>query len=51
MRLEQMAKKMELARKAAPTHPHPHAPNTPPGNIAAGAVAAVVDKIRDALRS
>ncbi len=50
-RLEQMGKKMELARKAAPTHPHPHAPNTPPGNVAAGAFAAVVDKIRDALRS
>ena len=50
-RLEQMAKKMEVARKAAPTHPHPHAPNTPPGNVAAGAFAAVVDKIRDALRS
>lgn len=49
-RLEQMGKKMELARKAAPTHPHPHAPNTPPGNVAAGAFAAVVDKIRDALR-
>ena len=50
-RLQQMGQKLEMARKAAPTHPHPHAPNTPPGNVAAGAFATVVDKIRDALRS
>ncbi len=50
-RLQEMGKKLETARQAAPTHPHPHAPNTPPGNVAAGAFAAVVDKIRDKLRS
>ncbi len=49
-RLQQMGEQLEVARKAAPTHPHPHAPNTPPGNMAAGAFATVVDKIRDALQ-
>jgi hypothetical protein len=34
----------------APTHPHPHAPSTPPGNVVAGAAASIVDKARDALR-
>ncbi|HEV2809246.1 MAG TPA: hemerythrin domain-containing protein [Acidimicrobiales bacterium] len=50
-RLQQMGHQLEMASKAAPTHPHPHAPNTPPGNVAAGAFATVVDKVRDALRS
>ncbi len=50
-RLREMGQALDKARKAAPTHPHPHAPNTPPGNVAAGAFATVVDKIRDAFRS
>lgn len=37
------------ARDSAPTRAHPHAPNTPPGNVVAGAVAAPVDKVRDKL--
>ncbi len=49
-RLQQMGDAIEKAKKMAPTHPHPKAPNTPPGNIVAGAAAAVVDKARDALR-
>ncbi len=40
---------MAKAKGLAPTHPHPHAPNTPPGNIVGGAAAAV-DKVRDAVR-
>jgi iron-sulfur cluster repair protein YtfE (RIC family) len=36
------------AKDAAPTHPHPHAPDTPPGNVVLGPVAALVDRIRDA---
>ena len=48
--LVDMGVKLEKARKAAPTHPHPHAPNTPPGNMIAGGVAMVLDKIRDAVR-
>jgi hemerythrin superfamily protein len=48
--LRQLGKRYELAKKAAPTHPHPHAPDTPPGNLVLGPVAAVVDRVRDAVR-
>lgn len=50
-KLMQMGEAMAKAKKTAPTHPHPHAPNTPPGNVVAGMGAMVVDKIRDAARS
>lgn len=46
---QEMGEAMAKAKEAAPTHPHPNAPNTPPGNVVAGAAAAVVDKARDAL--
>ncbi|HVC14438.1 MAG TPA: hemerythrin domain-containing protein [Acidimicrobiales bacterium] len=39
------------AKDAAPTHPHPHAPDTPPGNVVLGPVAALVDRVRDAAAS
>jgi hemerythrin-like domain-containing protein len=45
--LEEMRDAVVKAKESAPTHPHPKAPSTPPGNIVAGAVARVVDKIRD----
>lgn len=48
--LQDMGAKLATAKKMAPTHPHPKAPNTPPGNIVGGAGAAVVDKVRDALK-
>ncbi len=48
--LQDMGSKLAAAKKMAPTHPHPNAPNTPPGNIVGGAAAAVMDKARDALR-
>lgn len=48
--LRQLGRRYETAKKAAPTHPHPHAPDTPPGNILLGPVAAVVDRVRDAVR-
>jgi len=38
---------MEDAKKSAPTHPHPRSPDTPPGNILAGAAAGVVDRVTD----
>src|SRR5207248_2563864 len=41
--LDQLGEQMRMAKKAAPTRPHPKAPNKPPANMAAGAVAAVVD--------
>ena len=49
-RLDQMGEQLEAAKKMAPAHPHPHAPNTPPGNIVGGLAAAVVDKVRDAVQ-
>jgi hemerythrin superfamily protein len=49
--LRTMADVLEMAKKAAPTRPHPLAPDTPPGNLVAGAVSAVVDMGRDALRA
>lgn len=39
------------AKNAAPTHPHPAAPDTPPGNVVLGPVASLVDRVRDAARS
>jgi hemerythrin superfamily protein len=48
-RLNEIGRKLEQAKSTAPTHPHPHAPNKPPGNVVAGAAAAGIDKVRDAL--
>jgi hemerythrin superfamily protein len=48
-RLGEMGSAMAEAKKAAPTRPHPGAPSTPPGNIVAGTVASVVDRVRDAV--
>ena len=48
--LRDMGSKLASAKKLAPTHPHPHAPNTPPGNVVGGVAAAMIDKARDALR-
>jgi hemerythrin superfamily protein len=48
--LVQLGQKYEKALSAAPTHPHPHAPDTPPGNTVMGPMAALVDKVRDAMK-
>lgn len=48
-RLEMGARYVK-AKSAAPTHPHPHAPDRPPGNVVLGPVAALLDKIRDRAR-
>ena len=45
--LEELAEAMEKAKKAAPTHPHPRAPDTPPGNLIAGVAAGAVDRAED----
>jgi hemerythrin superfamily protein len=47
--LTTLGEAMAEAKKVVPTRPHPKAPDEPPGNIVAGAVAGVVDKARDAL--
>ena len=48
--LEEIGEALVEAKKMAPTRPHPKAPDTPPGNVAAGAGAALLDKARDAGR-
>ena len=48
--LEELGERMKKAKKTAPTRPHPKAPNTPPGNVVAGSVAAVADRARDAIK-
>jgi hemerythrin superfamily protein len=49
--LRDMAEALTLARRASPTRPHPRAPDTPPGNLVAGAMSAVLDMGKDALRA
>jgi len=44
---ERLATTMERMRRFAPTRPHPRAPDTPPANYVAGAMASVVDHARD----
>lgn len=46
----ELGERYEKAKATAPSHPHPHAPDTPPGNVVLGPVAAVFDKARDALK-
>src|SRR3954451_10263399 len=46
--LQKLGKAMVTAKKAAPTHPHPHAPAKPPFNMVLGPIMAMVDKVRDA---
>jgi hemerythrin superfamily protein len=45
--LGDLGKAIQQAKKAAPTRPHPGAPDEPPGNVVAGAVASIVDRMRD----
>jgi hemerythrin-like domain-containing protein len=47
--LLRMAKLTRQAKKAAPTRPHPNAPDTPPANIVTGTVTGMIDKARDKL--
>jgi hemerythrin-like domain-containing protein len=47
--LEDLGVLMEEAKSMAPTGPHPRSPDTPPGNLITGAVAAVLDRGRDFL--
>jgi hemerythrin superfamily protein len=49
--LKAMAQALVLAKRAAPTRPHPRAPDTPPGNLVAGTMSAVLDMGKDAVRA
>jgi hemerythrin superfamily protein len=46
-RLAELGDAMAKAKKSVPTHPHPRSPDEPPGNLVAGAGAALVDKALD----
>jgi hemerythrin superfamily protein len=46
-RLEELGEAMAGAKKKVPTHPHPRSPDEPPGNLVAGAGAALFDKALD----
>jgi hemerythrin superfamily protein len=48
--LRQLGESLARAKAAAPTRPHPAAPDTPPGSLVAGAATAIYDRGRDALR-
>lgn len=50
-KLNELGAMLERAKKTAPTHPHPRAPDEPPGNVVANMGAAVVDRVRDAARA
>ena len=43
--LAELGAAMEKAKKTAPTRPHPRAPDSPPGNVVAGKVAGLADKV------
>ena len=49
-KLTPMTTLVDAAKKAAPTHPHPHVPGTATANLLAGPAAAIVDRTRDSLR-
>ena len=48
--LAELGGALEKAKKVAPTSPHPRAPDTPPGNLVAGAAAGVVDKAKSRVK-
>jgi hemerythrin superfamily protein len=49
--LRELGEQLEQAKKSAPTHPHPRAPDEPPGVQVAGTVAAAMDRGRDMLKT
>ena len=48
--LQTMARGVQAAESFAPTHPHPHGPQSAVGNIVVGPFVAVADRVRDAIR-
>ncbi|WP_330481156.1 hemerythrin domain-containing protein [Streptomyces sp. NBC_00724] len=47
--LDELGDKIRMAKKMAPTRPHPSAPDTPPGNKLLGPGTGLVDRARDLL--
>ena len=50
-RLKELGAQLEQARKVAPTHPHPGSPDEPPGNVLVGALMALYDRSKDAVKA
>ena len=48
--LQSMQTALETAERMAPTHPHPHGPESAAGNMLVGPFVAMVDRVRDAIR-
>jgi hypothetical protein len=48
--LDELGDAMAQGKKTVPTRPHPRSPDEPPGNLVAGAGAALMDKAIDAGR-
>jgi hypothetical protein len=40
---------IKVAERMAPTHPHPHGPDGPIGNLLVGPFVGMVDRVRDAI--
>jgi hemerythrin superfamily protein len=49
-RLMELGGQMEAMMPVAPTHPHPHTPDSKLGAAVAGMAAGVIDKVRDAIQ-
>ena len=47
--LQELGSRIEMAKKVAPTRPHPSAPDTPPLNKLLGPGTGLIDRVRDAL--
>ena len=45
--LDDLGEKIRMAKKVAPTRPHPSAPSTPPGNKLLAPGTGLVDRVRD----
>ncbi len=45
-----MAKEFKVAEAMAPTHPHPHGPESKVGNLLVGPFVSVADRVRDAIK-
>ena len=48
--LQRMTDALVTAEKLAPTHAHPHAPESAIGNLLTGPFVAIADRVRDAIR-
>lgn len=46
---ERLTTMVEVAERTAPTHPHPHAPESAAGNLIVGPFASIADRVRDRL--